>query len=276
MTMVPNEMGGMRVQQTMVRPLVYLDHWAVRQFSDSEALADRFIAALHAAKGTWVLSQANLSEFIAMQDVPSARRTEALIAKAYPNFYVIDMVDDTDYFRVRDPSKPRDSDAPDPHWMLVDLGERSLITEGRFNTHRFISDAIAHAAGLLPGFEQMKREIANHVANVRAQMAEHYDLSKFVPKQGMKLPQIFKEELLVEPTARPGQQFRENDAIDFVHAFPSCLMCDMVLLDSAWCHKVAVATRRIRKAGIKGHLAECFSPRQVPDFLSKLEAAATV
>jgi hypothetical protein len=274
MTMVPNEVGGLNVRQTMVHPLIYLDHWAVRLFSDDEALAERFIAALHAAEGTWVFSQANASEFIAMQDVPSAERAEALIARAFPHFYVIDMVDDTDFFRVRDPDAPRHPDAPDKHWMLVELGQRALITNGAFNTRRFISDAFAHADALLPIFEQMKRDIMNHVMNVRAQMAAHYDVSKLVPKQGMRLTEIFKEELLVEPTARPGQQFRENDATDFVHALPSCLLCDMVLLDSAWCHKVAVASRRIRKAGIKGHLAECFSPRQVPDFLGKLEAAS--
>jgi hypothetical protein len=274
MSMVPNGVGGLGVRQTMVRPLVYLDHWAVRLFSDDAALADRFIAALHAAQGTWIFSQANVSEFIAMRDLPTAERAEALIARAFPNFYVIDMVDETDYFRVRDPNAPRHSDAPDRHWMLVELAERALITNGVFNTRRFISDAFAHADTLLPIFEQMKRDIANHVMNVRAQMAEHYDVSKFVPRPGMRLPQIFMEELLVEPTARAGQQFRDNDATDFVHALPSCLLCDMVLLDSAWCHKVAVATRRIRKAGIKGHLAECFSPRQVHDFLSKLEARA--
>ena len=272
MTIEPNGLGGLKVRQTMTRPLIYLDHWAVRLFADQESLAARLIAALKAAEGTWVFSQANLSEFIAMQDIPSARRAEALIARAFPHFYVIDMVDDTDFFRERDPNEARHPDAPDKHWMLADLGERALIARGEFNSHRFISDAIAHSNALLPIFEQMKREIANHVANVRAQMAANYDVAKLVPRPGMKLKEIFRDELLVEPTARAGQQFRENDATDLVHAFPACLLCDLVLLDSAWCHKVDVATKRIRKAGIKGHLAKCYSRRNLPQFLSDLEA----
>lgn len=272
MTIEPNDVGGLNVRQTLVRPLVYLDHWAVRQFADQDALANRFISALHAADGTWLFSQTNLSEFSAMRDITTARRVESLIAKAFPHFYVLDTAAETDYFQDRKSGEPRHPDSPDRHWILVDLGERAMINGGRFNTHRFISDAITHAEMLHPLLEQMKRDVADTVAATRDKVLTNQDRRKFVPQPGMNLKEIFREELILEPGAREGQRFNDNDATDLIHALPACLLCDMVLLDSAWCHKVRVATKRIRLAGIKGRLARCFSPRQIVEFLCELEA----
>lgn len=270
MTIQPNGVGGVSIRQNFSSPLVYLDHWAVRRFSDDEALADRFIAALHAAQGTWLFSHINLSEFTAMRDVPTARRVEALIQRAFPYFYVLDTVRDTPYFHVDQAQPP--PDAPNKHWMLRDLGDRAVIAGGTFNAHRFISDGIDHADGLLPIFEQMKREIADHITAIRQSIFANQDRRNLVPSRHMLLIDIFKEELLVEPASQANQRFRDNDAVDFVHALPACQLCDMVLLDTAWCHKVALATRRIREAGIEGKIAACYSPNDLDDFLAALEA----
>ena len=206
-----------------------------------------------------------------MRDVATARRAEALIEKALPNFYVIDTVDDTPYFREEQPPGPRPADAPDKHWILEDLARRALIT-GKLNTHRFISDAMDHRDMLLPIFEQMKQEIVTAVTAIRRHVLGIHDRKKLIPKPGMRLINIFKEELLIEPFGDPNQPFTANDAVDFVHALPACQLCDFVLLDSAWCNRIKVATRRIRRAGIKGRLANTFSPRTVPDFFAALES----
>ncbi len=271
MTIAPNAIGGLSLRQRLVRPVVYLDHWAVRRFSDEEQLGSRFIAALHAAQGTWLFSQVNLSEFCAMQDVATAHRVESLIEKAFPNFYVIDAVDDTPYFREEQPRLPRPAEAPDKHWMLEDLARRALIT-GKLNSHRFISDAIDHRDILLPIFEQMKRDIVTAVTVIREHVLASNDRKKLMPRSGMRLIDIFKEELLIEPFGDPKQPFTGNDAVDFVHALPACQLCDFVLLDSAWCNRIKVTTRRIRSAGIKGRLADCYSPRMLSEFFSALDS----
>jgi hypothetical protein len=273
MTIEPNGIGGVRIRQYFTSPLIYLDHWAVRLFSDDAGLADRFIAALHAAEGTWLFSQMNLAEFTAMRDIQTARRVEALIQRAFPWFYVLDTVDETPYFRDDQLVRPRHPDAPDRHWMLRDLGDRAAIAGGNFNAHRFISDGIDYAQELHPLFEQMKRDIASHIAEVRQRIFANQNRDELVPRENMRLVQIFKEELLVEPAGQANQRFRENDAVDFVHALPACQLCDMVLLDGAWCHKVELATQRIREAGIEGKLATCYSRRTVNDFIAALEAA---
>lgn len=262
----------MSLRQTLLRPAVYLDHWAVRLFAEQEPLGDRFAAALRATGGTWVFSQANLIEFAAMRDVTTARKVEALLARAFPHVYVIDTVDETDFFRERAPGEARPPDAPAEHWILSDLGERAMIAGGRFNTHRFISDAIDHADTLLPLFEQVKQDVSGAVEAIRGRVLANQDRSKLAPKPGMRLKEIFREELLIEPVAPAGQRFKANDVTDLIHALPACLLCDMVLLDAAWCHKVRVATTRIRKAGIKGRLAKCFPPQQATQqFLVELE-----
>lgn len=272
MTIQSNGVGGLVVRQYLSSPLIYLDHWAVRRFSDDMALADRFIAALHAAQGTWIFSQMNLSEFVAMRDIPTARRVEALIQRAFPYFYVLDTVADTPYFREDQVERPRPPDAPDEHWMLRDLADRAVISGGAFNAHRFISDGIDHADELLPIFDQMKRDVANHITTIRQTVFANHDRRTLVPGRHMRLIDIFKEELLVEPAGQANQRFRDNDAVDLVHALPACQLCDMVLLDTAWCHKVVLATRRIQEAGITGKIAACYSPNDVDDFLAALNA----
>lgn len=276
MTIEPNGMGGLRIRQTMVRPAIYLDHWAVRHFADQEPDANRFIAALHASGGTWLFSQVNLSEFIVMRDLATARNVEALIARAFPYFYVLDTVGDTDLLSSINPNEPRFPDAPNRHWILRDLGERALIGRGHFNSTRFISDAITHGDTLLPLFKQMKEAIARSVAEKRKSMFGNRAREDFVPRKGMRLKEIFIDELLMEPEAQQGQKFKENDVSDFLHAVAGTLMCDFVLLDVAWCNKVRIATGRIRLAGIEGHLGKSYSPRNVPGFLMDLESWAAI
>ena len=87
----------------------------------------------------------------------------------------------------------------------------------------------------------------------------------------MRLIDIFKEELMIEPFGDPNQPFRANDAVDLLHALPACQLGDLVLLDSAWCNRVRIATKRIQNAGIKGRLAACYSPRMLPEFFTALD-----
>lgn len=144
-----------------------------------------------------------------------------------------------------------------------------------FNAARstgFVSDAIDHRDMLLPVFEQMKRDIVTAVTTIRGKTLGFNERRKLLPKPGMRPIEIFKEELLIKPFADPNQAFDSNDATDFVHAFPACQLCDLVLLDSAWCNRVQIATPRIRKAGIKGRHALTYSPRTLPDFFTALES----
>jgi len=126
---------------------------------------------------------------------------------------------------------------------------------------------------LLPIFEEMKQNIVTAVTAIRAHTLGSTNRRKLVPRPGMRLIEIFKEELVIEPFGGdPNQPFEANDAVDLMHALPACQLCDLVLLDSAWCNRVKIATKRIRNADIKGRIADCYSPRMLPEFFAALEA----
>ena len=97
MSIQPNDSGGYQLRQQLTEPVVYLDHWAVRLFSDDEPLQDRFISALHQSGGTWLFATANLFEFTAMTDVTQAQATERLLSRALPALHVADTTLDRGY-----------------------------------------------------------------------------------------------------------------------------------------------------------------------------------
>lgn len=150
----PNGSGAYQVRQQLIAPVVYLDHWAVRLFSEDKPLQDRFISALHRSGGTWLFATANLFEFTAKTDLTQAQATERLLSRALPDLHFADTTLDRSYLLVE--GAPAHPDAPKDHWLLKDLGEGARIAGGILNTHRVIQDAITHRDQLFPLFENLK------------------------------------------------------------------------------------------------------------------------
>jgi hypothetical protein len=59
---------GRKVGQTFDSPTVYLDHWAMRLFSDDRHLQDRFVGALWAKRGTLLVSHISMAELSGASD----------------------------------------------------------------------------------------------------------------------------------------------------------------------------------------------------------------
>lgn len=269
MTIQSNDLGGYWIAQRLLRPVVYLDHWAVRLFSEHVALQDRFVEGLHDSGGTWLFSAVNLCEFTTMTDVTQAEAAERLLLRTMPALHVADTAADKGYLFAA--GAPPHQDAPDQHWLLRDLAERARIAGGRWNTHRFIQDAIIHASELAPLFESMKKEISDAVMALTQNAEKNVNAKKFAPAAGMSLRDALFQELVREPHVNPAYSFEKNDAVDLIHAIPAAVVCDLVLLDARWCHKVESAAKRLRKGGVTGRIARCFSSKTVPNFLSALE-----
>lgn len=262
------ENGDFRVTQELLHPVVYLDHWAVRLFSHEQEMQDRFISALHKSGGTWLFSTANLFEFTAMTDLDQAAATERLLFRALPSLHLADVTLDKGYLIPE--GAPPHPDAPPENWMLTDLAERAKIAGGGWNTNRFVQDAIKHRAELLPLFEEMKSSVAKTVMALTKDQERTAVAQKFIPKAGMTLRDALNQELLREPHVNPKYQFDGNDAMDLIHAVPSAVVCDLLLLDSRWSHRLESAAQRIKAAGIEGNLARSFSKKNVGDFLSAI------
>lgn len=262
--------GGFRIAQHLTRPVVYMDHWAIRLFSEEPGLQRRFVDALHSSNGTWLFSSANLVEFVAMTDLTQAVAVEHLLLQAMPSVHVADTMVDRGYlFPDGAPAHP---DAPDQDWLLDDLAERARIAGGVLNTKRFIQDGINHRGKLQPLFDKMKKEVSGAVMTSAQNEAKRNNAKKFVPRAGMTLRDALSHELLREAHINPAYKFNENDAMDFIHAIPAVVVCDFVLLDAGWCSKVENAAKRLRKGGVTGKIARCFSRKTVPEFLTILES----
>jgi hypothetical protein len=271
MTIQPNGQGGYIVAQSLRKPVVYLDHWAVRLFSDDRPLQDRFIAALHRSGGTWLFSQINLFEFVAMTDLAQAAAAEALLLRAMPCLHVADLTMDRGYLLAH--GAPQHPDAPDEHWILQDLAARAEINGGEWSMHRFLADCIDHSGELLPLFDDMKQSAADRIA-LLAQEPERVALAKkFVPTPGMTLRDALMHELLRDVYVSPEYQFTGNDAVDLNHALGPAVVCDFALLDARWCHRMQVAAKRLRQGGVAtAKLGKHYSKKTVPDFLADFEA----
>lgn len=113
MSIQPNGSGGYQVRQSLARPVVYLDHWAVRLFSEDESYQDRFVRALQRSGGTWLFAIANLFEFTAMTDLNQAKATERLLSRILPALHAADTTLDRGYFLVE--GAPAHPDAPEEH-----------------------------------------------------------------------------------------------------------------------------------------------------------------
>lgn len=266
-----NGSGTYQVRQQLTEPVVYLDHWAVRLFSEDEPLQERFISALHRSGGTWLFSTANLFEFTAMTDLSQAQAAERLLSRALPDLHFADTTLDRGYLLVE--GAPAHPDAPEDHWLLQDLGERARIAGGILNTRRFIQEAIINRDQLSPLFQNLKMEVSNAVKALTKDQERHSNARKFAPRAGMTLREALLKELLREPHVNEAYVFDENDAMDLIHAVPAAVVCDLILLDARWSHKINSAAKRMRKGGVTGKIAQCFSRAKVTDFLLALESA---
>jgi hypothetical protein len=271
MTIQINPAGGIFLRQTMLRPVVYLDHWAVRMFADELPLQERFIRGLHKAGGTLLFSGHNLNEFCTMTDVASARRAEEFLNRILPAFYIADFTLDPGFASV-DAAEP--GDHPGAFWLLQELGEACVRNGNTLTLDRMITDVVRHRDRIEPAFREMTEHVAEKIMSLKNDAQAILEAQAYAPKPGMKLRSMLLAEFMRDTHLNPDAVFTPNDASDLVHTVPSVVICDLVMLDSRWRDKVQKAARRLRRGGVTHALAKPFSKRAngVGDFLTALES----
>jgi hypothetical protein len=268
MTIEPNGQGGLIVSQRLRSPVIYLDHWAVRLFSSDRGLQDEFIDALHRSGGTWLFSNLNLMEFIAMIDLDQAAAAEDLLLRAIPHLHVSDIVIDPGY--LLDAGAPPHPDAPDDHWMFNAIVDHVVLAGGHWDLHNFIADFITHRQELLPIFDEMKQSFAESIAAERLLPEKVTMARRFVPNSGMEPRLALARQLLREIFINPAYRFETNDAMDLIHTLAPAQVADFALLDIQWCHRLENAIQHLRNGGVTGGLPKPYSRRTVPEFLVDL------
>lgn len=264
--------SSISLNQEMVRPVIYLDHWAVRLFSNEDAIRKRFLSALKGSGGTWLFSTANLFEFTAMDTVDKAVKAEELLFHAFPNLYFADTTLDPGFLFVD--GAIQNSDAPERGWMLNTLADRIQIAKGQWNTKRFIQDAVNYSDLFRPLFCDMKSSIIEKLGEATNDADLKHKALTLRLSSDYSMRDVLEGEVLREHFINPNYKLSENDAMDLIHAIPAALIADFVLLDKRWCHKIERAAEKLRRYGVKGNIAKCFHKRLVSRFLSELDIFA--
>jgi len=244
--MIRREMnaGGVPIAiQQDVAPTVYLDHWALRKFSQDSALAQRFTRTLEGRGGTLALSWLNLAEFSKVTDHDQGKMAEEFYAVNLPRIFFLDS---------------------DPFSVIQRVDE---MLSGRAR----VSVAQHADAGFLSTFVHLKsdtptsftvREIFTAVARLP---------SGPVIQRGTRyvLRELARTFLIDQ-----GVRVSRNHAIDFMHAVVPVSYCEFVLLDKHWETQVELVRSRLSKTALNVPLAQVYSEKSdgIERFFGDLES----
>lgn len=260
--------AGFEFLQTMVAPVIYFDHWAVRRFSEQQERQERFVHALRRAGGTLLISLTNFGEFSAMTDRRQAIEAEQFLDRVLPSLYIADFGADPGFLQPQGRLGPR----PD-NLIFRQMAEEWDANGHRLSTRTLITDSVDHRNIVQPAFEELKAGVAAAVNAIRTDPARVALARADRIADGASFRDVLQNALLRDFLLDQNAAFSENDAMDFTHAMGACVSCDMVLLDASWAHKVREADRRLQAANATLHrLPRAFSQREINPFLNALEA----
>jgi hypothetical protein len=265
---------GVHVRQSFVSPTVYLDHWAVRLFSDDLHLQDRFVSALMSKSGTLLLSNISFVEFAAASDPQHCYDTETFIERLLPNIYLTDFALD----KVLEKESGERSNAK-RFWPSADLPQLKLLAEraqsasSGLTLRGFVSLAHVNRTQLSQSIEELIRMVGDGLNSARSN-ASYVDKARNIrPSDERPRTLLILGELLRDFTLDPRRAtISKNDVIDLLHAAMPLNCCDYILLDGPWAERVVRMKQRISKTSMKMPVAQCFSQRDngVEAFLADL------
>jgi len=267
--------GGVHVKQSFDSPTVYLDHWAIRLFSDDHELQDRLVNAVMAKGGTLLLSTFSFSEFTKASDARHCSVAEKFVERLLPNIFLTDFALD----KVNE-QELTEQDNARRFWPTADLPQLKLFAEMNqssllgFSMHGFITLAHTHRNHLSEVADSTAQLIKNAMENARKDSAYITKARNTLPSNNRTRTMIIMSELMRGFYLDPHAPIDENDIFDMIHAAMPLNCCDYVLLDGPWVERVEKMRLRIAKSQINMPIAKCFSQRNngVLRFLEDLES----
>ena len=160
---------GRKVGQSFDSPTVYLDHWAIRLFSDDRTLQDRLVTALLRKRGTLLASNFSMAELGEACDPRHIIDAESFLERCLPHLFLTNLQLDEILARERNEV----SNAA-RFWPTVDLpqlklfGERSQATGGRFTMDGFAQMAYEHRMDINEMMSSMAHTMKEAVENARS------------------------------------------------------------------------------------------------------------
>ena len=266
---------GKRVRQSFISPTIYLDHWAIRLFSDDLPLQERLVAAFHDKHGTLLLSPFSLAEFAKPTDRKHCTAAEKLIERLLPKIYFTDFA----YDKLQ-AQEATEQDNKRRFWPPADLPQLKFFAERTpeaslgFTMRGFIALAHDFHHLLAPVTTETVQMIRGGIEDARSDCEYVRKARNLLPTDKRTRTFVIMGELMREFHLNPSLPITDNDVIDMLHAAMPINCCDFVLLDGAWSNRVAKLKQRVANAGSLLPVATCYSRRDngVERFLNDLEA----
>lgn len=268
------------ITQINTEPSVYLDHWALRQFSSDPGLADRFVNSLVAADGMLEISFLNILEFAEVTDTDQVAAAERLLDRLTPGHIgFIDGIPKT-VIENEDRFLRRERELRDPH---VDYRLLEVFAGHKRHSLNPLSFE-GFLANQLPQMQAMSRtfmaelEPTLNAARKKAEIPEFAKILRKTPK-GHPEVQYLTRYINIEAlrcVVREGIQMTSNQWRDLFHMIVPMAYCKLVILDKTWASVGQQVQGRLRKRGHKVGMAEVFSERTLPGFWKALERKVAV
>jgi hypothetical protein len=265
---------GRRVGQSFDSPTVYLDHWAIRLFSDAPALQDRLVSALVTKRETLLISTVSMAELGSASDPRHIFDAEAFLERCLPHLFLTDFR--LDKLRAREMNEGTNATR---FWPTADLaqlklfGERSQAAGQEFTMRGFAQMAYEHRSPINELMRSNARKMIEAVDKARSD-PDYVRKARDAPlSESRTRMMLIMGELLRGFILDPNLTMSENDAVDLVHAAIPLNCCDYVLLDGPWAERVAKMKLRLDKSAMVMPIAKCFSRRNdgITAFLTDLE-----
>lgn len=274
-----NEGGELKATQCDISPTVYLDHWALRVFSENTRLMARLATALKSRSGTLALSWANLAEFIRITREEQIRQAERLIDVNLPRLFFLEVDPfevirrenklltggpptpphgDQDFLKVFVTMKPASLDLLSAHDLFQGLRDQGLVQR----VEALIDTFVLRIGKLRDEYERdssFRSAVGRSPKDPRLQRGTRLILRELV------------RALIVDKHTKITRQ----QAMDFLHAVVPVAYCDLVLLDKYWGTQVDRIRTRLQKVGMTVPIAMVFSEKAngVERFIIELESA---
>jgi hypothetical protein len=263
------------VEQTFQSPTVYLDHWAIRKFTDDFELQNRLVNAMMGKAGTLLLSTITFAEFASASDSRPCSEAEDFLDRLLPNIFFTNF--DIGALLKREQREPNNRQR---FWPPADLSQLTALAKHgsqgppyKLTMRGVISPVHEHRAMMLEALQDLAWSLREAFVGVRGDSA-YVQKARTVPPSDRRLrTMVIFGELMRGFNLDPNSPIEDNDVIDLLHAAIPINCCDFVLLDGPWAERVQKMNQRLKKSSMNMPVAICFSPRSadIARFLSELE-----
>lgn len=275
-----SDSGCLMLTQQAPSPTVYLDHWALRTFSECKDLSAHFVPILKARGGTLALSWVNLMEFSKVTSREQARIAEDFIEEILPHVFFMEcnpavVIDRENQLLKGGPRVAPHGDAD----FLREFSRLKPTSLKPFTSRELLS--IVADPGHAARMNKLADLFVGRVGALRDELNSDPTFRSALRKPATSLPiqvgtRDILRELLRALLVDGRTEITRNHAIDWFHAVVPIAYCDLVLLDKYWEEQATRVRSRFAQSGRAVPMATVFSKSKggIERFLEELASGA--